>query len=577
MMRTRRGFTLLELLVFTAIFTIVTIGFVAALIEVLHVQSEESTATEVKTQGQFLMQQIQYYVQSARLVDMTPDVATGTLQLRETVASSSFDPTIITIASGTAYLIQGVNGTLQPLTSNKVAITNVSFTRHYNLNNSSMAYGADSVSYSFTMAANAVNATQQYSQTFQSAAAVLAPVSQAVLVQQTSTVNFGTTSTSMSATFVKANATGSLLIAVVANTNSVAVSAADSAGNSPWTTVASTFYAPTSEKLTIFAAQNVKNSTNTVTVTLGGSGGYNASLMLYEYRGVATSSAFDTSAAQTQANTTIFSSGFANPASGAELVFGALYTNPYPVPVVPAAGAGFTTESTLSATNIFVEDEGLFVTGPTAATWSSAQAASSSAIVVTFKSLTAASSSGGSLPPIVLVQHNGTYNQATGTSQWSMTTGQNVATNDLMIVTCADYTNPTTNAFDSAGNTYILDASSVEPSTMYDYTYHAFVNAGGGSHLTITCGTTAPTTFDGEINMSYAEFSGIATANTVDQVAGGGLTPAGNSVYGITLPYTSYANDLIYGACNPDHYVMNVEKMAILSLTTRGTGKGTNI
>lgn len=385
MMRTRRGFTLIELLVFTAIFTVVTIGFVTALIEVLHVQSEESTATEVKTQGQFLLQQIQYYVQSARLVDIVPDVATGTLTLRESVASSSLDPTIITVASGTAYLTQGVNGVPQPLTSNKIAVTNLLFTRHYNLNNPSTAYGADSVSFSFTMAANASNTTQQYSQTFQSSVAVLAPVPKIALVQQTSTVIVAGGQTHIAATYASMNATGSLLIAVVSNISSLVatISLSDSANNT-WQEIANSQYAAAAQQMAIFAAPNAKNSSNTVTITFG-TGVTNPSLSLFEYRGAAAASSFDASSTQIQTSTASFSSGFANPASGAELIFGVLYVNPYPLPVTPAAGAGFTMEATSSVSNLFIEDEGLYVTGPVAATWSSAQAASSSAVVVTFK------------------------------------------------------------------------------------------------------------------------------------------------------------------------------------------------
>lgn len=385
-MRKNRGFTLIELLVFTAIFTVVTIGFVTALIAVLHVQSEETTATEVKTQGQFLLQQIQYYVQSARLVDMTPDVATSTMQLRESVASPSLDPTVVTVASGTMYLAQGVGGALQPLTSNKVAITNVSFTRHYNLNNSSTAYGADSVSFSFTMgAANASNTTQQYSQMFQSSAAVLAPMPKIALVQQTSTVIANTGQTHIAAAYASTNATGSLLVAVVANVSSsvATISLSDSAGNA-WTKVASVPYAAATQQMAIFAAPNAKNALDTVSSTFGASV-TNPSLSLFEYRGAATASSFDASSTQIQTSTASFGSGFANPASGAELIFGVIYVNPYPLPVTPAAGAGFTMEASSSVSHLFIEDEGLYVTGPVAATWSSAQAASSSAVVATFK------------------------------------------------------------------------------------------------------------------------------------------------------------------------------------------------
>ncbi len=143
MVRRRRGFTLIELLIFSSIFVVVIIGFVTALIMILRVQTRESSQTDVSSQGQFLVQQIQYYIQSARLVDMTQDVPETTLVLRETVASSTLDPTKIMLIGGTVYLSKGANGVLQPLTSNKVVVSNLSFTRHFNLSSTSAAYGTD--------------------------------------------------------------------------------------------------------------------------------------------------------------------------------------------------------------------------------------------------------------------------------------------------------------------------------------------------------------------------------------------------------------------------------------------------
>ena len=379
-MSARRGFTIIELLVFAAIFSVVMIGFITVLIAVVRVQSRQASATDVETQGQFLLQQFQYYIQSARLVDMPQDAATGTLKLR--TSTSSLDPTFITLATGTVYLQQGVGGALQALTSNKVTVSSSSFVRHYNLSGSSAAYGTDSVSYSFTMAANNTNGTQQYSQTFQSSAAVLTPAPKIALVQQISTVNYGT-STSVAATYGSANATGSLLLAVVANTNLISASVADTAGNA-WTKVANATYPSYNQETAIFAAANAKNSSNAVTATLGGTGGYNPTLFLYEYRGAATSSSFDASSTQTQSNTMSTASGAANATSAVELIFGTLYLNPWPA-TPPTAGNGFTLESSSSASNLFVEDKDIYVTGAVSADWTFTAAASSSATVVTFR------------------------------------------------------------------------------------------------------------------------------------------------------------------------------------------------
>lgn len=375
----KRGFTLIELLIFVATFTVVIGVLITILVVMLGLQTDQMAAAEVNQQSQFLLQQVQYYVESARLVDMTQDVATGTLTVREFYLAQ--DPTIMKLATGTVYLQQGIGGSLQALTSNKVVVSNLSFVRHYNLNGSSVPYGTDSVSYSFTMAATSTN-NQQYSQSFQSSAAVLAPVGKIAMVQQASAASNNPSVSTLAATYPTNNETSSLLIAVVANTaNSESVSVADSAGNS-WTKVANVPYAAYNEELNIFAAKNAANSSNTVTATLGAGAGY-VSLFLYEYRGASTSSSFDASSSQLQPNTSAPSSGSANATSAIELVFGATFNGN--TAEIPTAGAGFTLETSSTVTHVFAEDSTQYITGPVAATWQYTGSPSSSAVVVTFK------------------------------------------------------------------------------------------------------------------------------------------------------------------------------------------------
>lgn len=379
----QRGFTLIELLVFVAIFTIAIGGFITIFIAVTRVQSRQSSASEVETQGQFLLQQFQYYAQNARLVDMDQDAATGTLTLGETDPSQS--PTTIYASSGVMYVKQGTGGTAQALTSDKVAASDLSFTRHFSLATSS-AYGADSVTYDFTLSTANVSSgnPQYYSQSFQSSAALLAPVPKIALVQQATGENNNASVSSVNASYAVANATGSLLIAVTSNvgTAATAVSLSDTAGNS-WTMVASTSYPAYNQKTVIYAASNSKNSTNTVTAQFGTSVNY-PTLFLYEYRGAATSSPFDVSATQNITSTSSPSSGLASPSSGAELLFSVMYSNP--ATEIPAAGTGFTLETTSSVSATYVEDRNIYVTGPVSADWTySVTAPDSSVVLATFK------------------------------------------------------------------------------------------------------------------------------------------------------------------------------------------------
>jgi hypothetical protein len=370
----------MELMVFVAVFSVVIGAFISILVLMLNLQTSQSAATEVGQQGQFLLQQIQYYVGSAKMINMPLDSATSTLNLR--TFSPSLDPTIMVTSGSIVYLLQGSTASPQPLTTSKVLVTGLSFTRHFNLNSSSSAFGIDSVSFSFTMSATSTN-NKTYSQQFQSSVAVSAPVGKIALIQQAAGASNNANVATVVATFATPNSTSSLLVAVVANTTtSASVAIADSAGNT-WVTVASTSYLAYNTNLKIFAAMNAKNATNTVTATFGAGAGY-ASLFIYEYRGAATSSSFDTSSTQLQPNTQNPSSGLANPTSSVELIFGATYNGN--TAEIPMSGSGFTLESSSTIAHVFTEDAIQYITGPVSADWQYfGTTPSSSVVVATFR------------------------------------------------------------------------------------------------------------------------------------------------------------------------------------------------
>ncbi len=157
------GFTLIELLLFSAIFTILMISFVSILVTVTSIYGKQSGVTEVNQQSQFLLQQIQYYTERASLIELAPDVATTTLKLRMT--ASAEDPTYLYLSGGVLYLKQTDAGTPQPLTSSKVTVSSVSFTKRQN------APGHDSVSVAFIIAFRTQNLKQQFSEALQTAVA----------------------------------------------------------------------------------------------------------------------------------------------------------------------------------------------------------------------------------------------------------------------------------------------------------------------------------------------------------------------------------------------------------------------
>src|SRR5438105_4587079 len=100
-MKSRRkfanGFTLIEMIVFVALFSVVMAAFTLIFINVAGVESREGNQVEVQSQSQFLLQTVQYYIERSSLVDIPAGVATSTLKLR--MSSSTEDPTIISLAN----------------------------------------------------------------------------------------------------------------------------------------------------------------------------------------------------------------------------------------------------------------------------------------------------------------------------------------------------------------------------------------------------------------------------------------------------------------------------------------------
>jgi prepilin-type N-terminal cleavage/methylation domain-containing protein len=158
----RKGFTFIELLIATAIFTLVIIAFISIFTTVVGVQVRQTSTAAVSGESQFLLQKIQYYAELSSFVSTTQDLATSSLTLR--MPSSSIDPTVFSLSGGTVY-IQQAGGALQPLTSNSVVVSNLLFTRRSN------ASGHDLVSVSFTVSYNTSNSKQMFAQALQTSVA----------------------------------------------------------------------------------------------------------------------------------------------------------------------------------------------------------------------------------------------------------------------------------------------------------------------------------------------------------------------------------------------------------------------
>lgn len=150
-MNSRRGFTILEIVIFVGIFSIVIVGFLTVFVAVSQIQVRQAASAEVASQSQFLLQIIQYYVERSSAIDIPADVGVEQLVLR--MPAPAEDPLYIFREDDRIVLDYGTSS--RALTSNKVKITNITFTKRANLP------GHDSVAVAFTVEYNSENLKQK--------------------------------------------------------------------------------------------------------------------------------------------------------------------------------------------------------------------------------------------------------------------------------------------------------------------------------------------------------------------------------------------------------------------------------
>jgi prepilin-type N-terminal cleavage/methylation domain-containing protein len=124
-MNRRSGFTLIELIIYMAIFGVSAVFLVSILTSVTRTQVRQASGNEVNTQLSFVSNTIQRLVRSASQIANEAGVASTTLVLR--MASSTLDPTYIYVdASSTAIFLQEATSTPIRLTDDKVSVANFS-------------------------------------------------------------------------------------------------------------------------------------------------------------------------------------------------------------------------------------------------------------------------------------------------------------------------------------------------------------------------------------------------------------------------------------------------------------------
>ncbi len=166
-----KGFTLIEVLITTAIMAIVGSLMTGIFYTVTKVNQRETASGEVTSQLNFVTQTIQRLVRESSNIEIEAGTATTTLKLR--MADSVKDPTCITFVSSTIRLAEGPDinnpenctSNVTDLTNNKVTVDSLNFKKF------TQYPGHDTVSFDIAMTYNSQDPAAQVQRTLQSAIA----------------------------------------------------------------------------------------------------------------------------------------------------------------------------------------------------------------------------------------------------------------------------------------------------------------------------------------------------------------------------------------------------------------------
>ncbi len=160
--RSKKGFTLMEVLIAVGIFAI-TGGMMASILLISAQSNQHNTASsEVTSQLNFVMQTVGRLVRESSNIEIDSNSSTSTLKLR--MSDPTKDPTILTVSNQAITLQEGTSSA-SLITNDKVVVDSLSFTRQ------SQYPGHDTVSVDLGMSFNTANPKTKVSRTLNSAIA----------------------------------------------------------------------------------------------------------------------------------------------------------------------------------------------------------------------------------------------------------------------------------------------------------------------------------------------------------------------------------------------------------------------
>jgi hypothetical protein len=236
------------------------------------------------------------------------------------------------------------------------------------------------------------------------------------------------------------NAAGNFIVVAVSwgDNPAPSIRASDGLGNT-YTVATNDFDASAAQGLAILYAPNIRAGANTVTVTLGVTGGYRR-IIVSEYSGISTTTPLDTVAKNraggtTAANGVTSTSAFTT--SNGDLIFGATMDDSGLFGTINA-GTGFTRRATLNNMDMATEDAVQTAAGSIAATFTFSRADAYLAQMAAFRS--AAAGGGGGTPSLSSIACSPASLTSAGSTICTVALTQTAPTNGTIVTLASNNT-----------------------------------------------------------------------------------------------------------------------------------------
>lgn len=158
----KRGFTLMEVLIYTAILSITGTILSGVLLNTTKIKGRQTAVIEVNEQLNFVLQNVQRSIMDSSIIDIENSVSTSTLVLR--YKDETKNPTQFYVSDNIVYKKEAAN-TPQPLTDNSVIANAINFLKVSGYS------GHDSLQIDLTLSYNTNNPVSAFSRTLSSAIA----------------------------------------------------------------------------------------------------------------------------------------------------------------------------------------------------------------------------------------------------------------------------------------------------------------------------------------------------------------------------------------------------------------------